>query len=197
MKSTEAPINGQASIVTKEASREVDIKGGEPMTNQKYRMLTEDEILGLNKGRKFKFNWSKRMDEESNLLYRLKYSKGNAGDFQITSKITQSFIDGVIESLENAGDFQITSVGHTKYILFVAGKQPPMPDEMNMFDQRKKALKRLYMNFELWPRFLESRESASTYQVSKVGYLPESRKNTLFVTLKSNIFFWIKHWGME
>jgi hypothetical protein len=130
------------------------------------------------------------MKKESNLPYKLKYSEG---------KITKAFIESVIESLEHSGDFQITSLGHTKFILFVAGNQPPLEDNMFtdtsyhsiMFDQHKIVLKRLHLNF------LEcSNGGGYKYLVSRSGdqwYLSDPQRNTLFATIKPNPSFLSKH----
>ncbi len=109
------------------------------MIDPKYRLFTEDEIKELKRGT---HNWSNRMKEESNFLYKLKYSLGT---------ITRPFIEGVIESLESSGDFEITSFGYSKFILFIAGNQAPMgkiiewkmPYSLVTDELRERALKRL------------------------------------------------------
>jgi hypothetical protein len=178
MKATKNIIERQSSVLKKEASTKEIITGTKAMANQKYRILTEDEILRLRRHKGF--YWSKRMKKESNLLYRLRYSEG---------KITQSFIEGVIESLESVGDFQITSFGHSKFILFIAGNQPHIKTNTSrsyqtiISHQYDKAVKRLSKKFEA----VQFPQAIFSYIYSRSRnkvILSEPQRNTLIATLK-------------
>ena len=148
-------------------------------------MFTEDEIMKLSRG---VGNWSDRMKEESNFLYRLKYSQGI---------ITPSFIEGVIESLEASDDFEITSFGHSKFILFIAGNQPLVkkdidpkrPYYLDTRDLEKIALKRLEHR-----NFLVLKSDGYSYLPFRSGDQWVLLQNTLWATLKPDLIFWFRTW---
>lgn len=186
MENTEKSLKDAKLISDNEVPREKIMEEEHPRTRN-YRIFTEDEML-LFRGRNVP-DWSDKMKEESNLLYRLKYSEG---------KITPVFIEGVLECLEASEDFQVTSFGHSKFILFVAGNQPSTTKDIDQAtydwvnDQRKKTLKRLRMNFII------ADSGDYSYFTSKSGdqwVLSEEQRNTLsHVTLKPDLCLWLRTW---
>ncbi len=188
MLKTESSAKEHESICVNEMSQGKVIEGGEQQKPHQYRILAEDEINEL---RRNAYNWSDRMKEECNFLYKLKYSQGI---------ITPSFVQAVIESLEASDDFEITSFGHSKFILFIAGNQPPMRKDIDRkwpYNQaidglRKNALKRLeHRNFLV----LDSKGYSCLISKSGKGWiLSEEQRNTLPVTLKPDLMIWFRTW---